>query len=83
MSTSNLHQTASHPSTPSLTSSFAVVSVPPHGVLAFLRKALQRPVLERQEPSEQTSRVVPFVYTPIRFSWGSMFTPPQEGDGFR
>ena len=60
---------------PSLPPWLAWVRVP----LYFL-KALQMPVLEL---SEQTSHTVPLVATPIRYAWESMYTPPQEGDGYR
>ena len=75
MNTSKLIHTAPLVAAPSLPPWLAWVRVPLH----FL-KALQMPVLDT---SEQTYHTAPLVVTPVRFSWESMYTPPQEGEGYR
>jgi hypothetical protein len=78
MNTSNLSQTAPLASTPALPPLLAWVSVLLHRV-----KALQMHTLERPEPSEQTYHPISLLVTPLRFSAKGIYTPPQEGDGYR
>ncbi len=78
MTTSTLKHTALLAAVPSLPSSHSLVSVVLQRVKTLLMQAL-----ESQEPFEQTYHPVPLVVTPIRFSWNSMYTPLQEGDGYR
>jgi hypothetical protein len=83
MSTSNLSQTA-----PLVAPRFIVgASLPPlfawvSGALHRVR-ALQMPVVEIQEPSEQTSHQISLLATPLRFSGKSIYTPQQDWNGFR
>jgi len=78
MNTSNLRHTAPLAVVPSLPPLLAWVSVLLHRV-----KARQMHTLEIQEPSEQTYHPIPFLVTPLRFSGKGIYTPPQEGDGYR
>ena len=72
MTTSTLKHTAPLAAVPSLPPLLGWVSVALHRIKAFQMHALE----EIQEPSEQTYDPVPLVVTPI-------YTPPQEGDGYR
>ena len=77
MATWNLSQTAPLVAVPSLPPSHSLVSAALQRVQTLLPH-----VKQRQERSERPDQPLPFLATPVDFSWKSTYTPLQDWNGY-